>query len=69
MWYSEHFAVTASQIKITWRITCKKGDKADDDRDQGQDHNRSGDYEKYRHNKQDFNGYNNDPPSSWDQDD
>jgi hypothetical protein len=69
MWYSEHIAVTATQIKITWRITCKKGDKADDDPDQGKDHDRSGDHEKYRHNKQDFGGYSNDNPSAWDQGD
>jgi hypothetical protein len=69
MWYSEHFVVRADQIKITWRITCKKGQKADDDPDEGHDHDRNGDYDKYRHNTQDYHGYNNDDPSSWDQND
>jgi hypothetical protein len=69
MWYSEHIVVSATQVKITWRITCKKGDKSHDDPDEGRDHDRSGDHEKYRHSKDDFHGYNNDDPATWDQDD
>jgi hypothetical protein len=69
MWYSEHFVVRPDRVTITWRITCKQGQKADDDPDGGRDHDRSGDQEKYRHDKQDFHGYNNDDPSSWDQND
>jgi hypothetical protein len=69
MWYSEHFVVQANQIQISWRITCKKGEKADDDPDKGKDHDRNGDFEKYRHDKRDFPGYNNDDPATWDQND
>jgi hypothetical protein len=69
MWYSEHLVLRQDQITITWRIVCNKGDKANDDQDQGSDHDRSGDYNKYRHHSESYHGYNDDQPSSWDQGD
>jgi hypothetical protein len=69
MWYSEHIVAKVTSVKITWRIVCNKGDKADDDQDEGCDHDRSGDYDKYRHHKESYHGYNDDQPSSWDQND
>jgi hypothetical protein len=70
MWYSEHFVIRAGQLpKVTWRIVCKKGDRAQDDQDEGGDHDRSGDYDKYRHNHHEYNGYDDPEPTSWDQGD
>lgn len=69
MWYSEHFVVKPGFIKITWRIVCNRGDKSDDDKDEGCDHDRSGDHDKYKHHREDWRGYNDDEPGSWDQDD
>jgi hypothetical protein len=69
MWFTQHMVVTPTQTQIRWSIVCSKGQKPKDDPDQGSDHDRSGDYEKYRHHREDFYGYNNDQPSSWDQND
>jgi hypothetical protein len=69
MWYSEHDVVKPGSITVKWRIVCSNGAKADDDQDQGHDHDRSGDQEKYKHHKEDFHGYNDDEPSSYDQGD
>jgi hypothetical protein len=70
MWYSEHFVVRADQPpKLTWRIVCKQGDKASDDPDEGGDHDRSGNLDKYRHNHHEYNGYDDPAPTSWDQGD
>jgi hypothetical protein len=69
MFYSEHIVVRYSSVKFIWRIVCSKGAKANDDPDQGGDHDRTGDYDKYRHHKENYHGYNDDQPSSWDQDD
>jgi hypothetical protein len=73
MWFSEHDIVNVSltgfQIQQSWRIVCQQNQKADDDPDQGDDHDRSGDMEKYRHAHRDYNGYKDDQPSSYDQND
>jgi hypothetical protein len=69
MWYSEHDVIANGSITVKWRIVCSNGAKADDDRDEGHDHDRSGDQDKYKHHKEDFHGYNDDEPSSYDQGD
>jgi hypothetical protein len=68
MYYTEHFLVDPSgQITIKWHIVCHRGDQGDDMN--GQDHDRSGNYDKYKHNHDDYHGYNDDDPGHWDQDD
>jgi hypothetical protein len=67
MEYQQHLVATPTSISISWHLVCKKGDKPDSD--QGQDHDRSGDLNKYKHHSEDYHGYNDDPPSSWDQGD
>jgi hypothetical protein len=73
MWFSEHFVIRFAptlEISHTWRIVCNKGDKAHDDDDKGCDHDRSGDHDKYNHNRHDYRGYDEDDShESWDQDD
>jgi hypothetical protein len=69
MWYSEHDVVKPGSITVKWRIVCSNGAKADDDRDEGHDHDRSGDQDKYKHHREDYHGYNDDDPGSWDQND
>jgi len=68
MVYTEHAEFGANgDVTIKWHIVCHVGQTGD--ANNGHDHDRSGDYDKYKHNHGDYHGYNDDPPSSWDQND
>lgn len=68
MVYTEHMSLSADgSVAIQWHIVCHTGQTGDGKPDK--DHDRSGDMNQYKHNHGDFNGYNDDPPSSWDQND
>ena len=68
--FTQHIVMDANgNISFFWHIVCRKGDRGDHHGDDGGDHDRSGDYDKYKHNHGDYHGYNDDQPSSWDQDD
>jgi len=66
--YTEHFLLDPNgNVTIKWHIVCHVGDRGDDMH--GKDHDRSGDYDKYKHNHDDYHGYNDDDPDHWDQGD